>query len=1345
MPFVSLHNHSDASLLDGLSKVDQIVAKAKEYKHPAVAITDHGNIFNAIHFYKACHKAGIKPILGNEFYFVPDVNKSRENKDRTNFHLVLLAENEEGWRNIVRMVTISNSPEAFYGKPRIDYEILRKHSDGIICLTACMQGIVPYHLLKEDRKTAYHHAKQLYDIFGDRLYFETQNAGLKEQYKLNQEIRQIAKRIGRPTVATVDSHYIEPEDALTHIELMVLSTHNREYVMGSGFAASAEFYFKDRKDIKLPKGELDRTLEVAERCNVEIDLTKHRFPRYPITEGNSEQLLRKKLNQGWQQRLTSEQQKDPVYKQRGQKEIKDIIEGGFADYFLIMADIINWAKKENIWIGPGRGSVAGSLLAYLLNITDINPIEHGLIFERFYNKGREQSAPDIDTDIELRYRKRVIDYITDRFGKDRVAQLMTLNTMAARAAIKDIMRINNIPFDEANEITKLIPAKGEEHTFITLKEALKRSPELKKMKEDKRYTQCFQYAEKIEGVAKSVGTHAAAVIIMDESFDDGTIPLIRAPGGHGMICGFDMKSIDDLNILKCDALGLATLEMLHRCYDLIKERHNIEILPDDIPMDDKATFDLIASGNVDGGFQIESFLGKKWSKLLMPRHLRDLSDLISLVRPGPMDCLSGDTKILVNKFYSSNCGRWQHEYKTVKQLYDDYIKVQEGNFGRKMGGPPQLRVCSIDENSLKIVRNKIKRVVNAGNKDVYNLSLIAGYGESRKQGRTLKISASLDHRFLTLSGWKKLKNITSDDYVCIVNKRFGYHRSNRYADGWRNFKNIAMQNYKYNCIFCNWKEGGLDVNHIEGNKYTNNDPDNLCFLCPNHHRVYTEGHLSKADLIRMREKFRLPVTDDLYFLRVKDIVKIDNVETYDIEMQDPYNNFIAGDFVVHNSGMLDIYHKVHIGEQEASYMHDSLEPILNSTHSTLCYQEQLLEICNKIAKMSLSESDKLRKIVGKKQPEEMKKWKNKFIKMVVKNNDDISQEVAETIWSWIEAFAGYGFNLSHSIAYATNTYRTMYYKVHYPVEFFCACLMCATYCQKPLEEIRRFVNDAKLFNIKVLPPDIRIKNLDFVITDDNTIRFGLSTIKHLGVSAIDKIKDVDFESMGFYDFLFDLDLNKQVVIALISSGALDYFDMSRDRMLNEFGLYKNLTIKQKATVKELYNTDTVSYNSIIDVVRGLSNEELVEHWKDGDIKPPNVRARKKLRLLVAEYEGKELMLDIDIIEKEKEYLGISTKPRIIHEKSGDKCINIKLNLPSSTPNIHIIGFLTENNVFLTKKTSEKMAFIAIEDSTYMLQGAVVFPKLYEKVSHLLAIDRLIEIRGRLDANGTLICGEILSV
>jgi len=325
MSFCHLHVHTDASLLDGLSKVKQIVAKAKEYGHPAVAITDHGNIFNAIHFYKACHKSGIKPILGNEFYFVPDVIQAKENRERSNFHLVLLAENNEGWRNIVRMVTKSNTPEVFYGKPRIDYKILSEHSEGVIAMTACMQGIVPYHLLKEEREVAYQHAKQLHDIFGDRLYFETQNAGLKDQYKLNMEIREIAKRFDRPVVATVDSHYVEPEDALTHIELMVLSTNNREFVMNSGFAQSCEFYFKDRDDINLPKRELDMTLEIAERCNVTIDLKKHRFPSYPIKEGNTEQLLRKKLNEGWKSRLTVEQQKDPIYKERGRREIKDII------------------------------------------------------------------------------------------------------------------------------------------------------------------------------------------------------------------------------------------------------------------------------------------------------------------------------------------------------------------------------------------------------------------------------------------------------------------------------------------------------------------------------------------------------------------------------------------------------------------------------------------------------------------------------------------------------------------------------------------------------------------------------------------------------------------------------------------------------------------------------------------------------------------------------------------------------------------------------------------------------------------------------------------------------------
>jgi len=1075
MSFCHLHVHSDGSLLDGLSKVKQIAKKAKECGQTAVALTDHGNIFNAIAFYKACQSEGVKPILGCEFYMDIDTQESKDLKIRDTYHLVLLAENDTGWRNIVKMVSLSNQPDQFYYRPRIDYKILEKHSDGVIALTACMQGIVAASLLANDKESAYVHAGRLNEIFGDSLYFETQNAHLDGQQELNEQIREMARHFGRKVVGTVDSHYLNREDAMTHLELMVIGIQNREYVMNSGFGLSSEFYLKEEKEVDLPQEELDNTIEVADRCMVTIDLKKQRFPKY---RDDAEELLKEALRHGWKTRLTRKQQKDPRYIERAKKEINDIVNAGFADYFLIIADIVTHAKDSGYWVGPSRGSVAGSLLAFLLRITEVDPIRHNLIFERFYNAGRVGSAPDIDTDIELRYRQDVIKYIKEKFGDDRVSQLMTLNTMAARAALKDIMRFNNVPFDVANDITSLIPLKNDDHTAITLADALEKSEALREYSEETEYQQCFRYAQKIEGAAKAIGRHAAAVIISDTPFDDGELPLVRSPDGKDMVCGWDMKTIDSLNILKCDVLGLATLEVLHRCCDLIKEHRGVEYTIDDLynfKFDDQNTYDLINIGWIDGVFQIESHLGKKWAKSLLPRTLDDISDLVSLIRPGPLD-----------------------------------------------------------------------------------------------------------------------------------------------------------------------------------------------------------------------------------------------------------------------TGMTETYKKVRFNQQIPEYIHPALEPILESTNGVLCYQEQILQIANEIPQMSLGDADKLRKAMGKKLPEEMAKWKDTFV-TETKKHTDLSEEDSESIWGWIESFAGYGFNRSHGIGYAIISYWTAYFKANYPIEFLCSCLICSQYSQKPLEEIRRFVNDAKLFDIKILPPDIRHKNVDFVISDEKTIRFGLSHIKKLGKRAIEQIlewKDVDYDN--FYNFIFDCPLTKTSVVSLICSGALDCFGLPRDRMLREYELYKKISAKQQQIVKKLFTNDDCS---VISIIRTLGDEAQVNLLKEQDIRPPNIRGRQKLRALVAEYEGAELLSSDNVLELEKEYLGISTTSRGIAARGSHTCLAIKQHSLSNIP-VHLIVRVVDVNCFKTKKTDQEMAFIALDDGSYMIEGAVVFPQLYRDVSPLLTIDRVVEVWGKLDETGTLICDRI---
>lgn len=1072
MSFCHLHVHSDRSLLDGLAKIKDLVKRAVDFGHPAIALTDHGNVTGAIEFYKCCISNKIKPIMGVEFYLTPNNKEYKDNMNRTCFHLVCLAKNNEGWHNIVRMITRSNRPKHFYYVPRIDYRILREHSDGIIALTACMAGIVSRHIVNHEYDIAKEHAKALYDIFGNDLYFEVQDNGLPEQYMLNDHLRKIAKSLGCRTVATCDVHYLNREDSVTHIELKSISTNDRNFVLQSGFGLSSEFYFKKREEIDLRDNEKDCTLHIAEQCNVDIDLEKHRFPVY-VGEG-SENILRKNLNEGWANRLTIEQKKNPVYKERANRELGDIIKAGFADYFLIVADIVNWAKGQGIYVGPSRGSVAGSLLAYLLRITEVDPIKYNLIFERFYNQGREGSAPDIDIDIELGRRKEVISYIRERFGTGKVAQIATINTMAPRAALKDIMRVNGVDFEVANNITSLIPLKNEDHSAITLKDALEQSDALREYSEDSEFQHCFKYAKDIEGIGKSIGTHAAAVIIADKPFEDGEIPLIRSPDGQDMMCGWDMNTIDNLNILKCDILGLATLEVIHRCIDWIKERHDISIDFSDCQYDDPGTYKLIGDGILDGVFQIESHLGKRWATLLKPNSLNEIADLSALLRPGPMDA----------------------------GMTNDYLKIKNG-------------------------------------------------------------------------------------------------------------------------------------------------------------------------------------------------------------------------------------------EKEPEYIHPLLEDIFSATKGVLIYQESVMEICSRIAGLDLKDSDKIRYCLGKKKHDEMKKWKGVFIDGAVKHSK-MRKKDAEEIWKWIDFCSGYLFNVAHAVGYSMTTYHTAYLKTHYPLEFFCSCLVCSKHNQKPLEEIHKFANDAKLFGIRVLPPDIRMKNIDFVI-DGDSIRFGLSHIKNLGRGAIEKVTEVNKEFDSFYDYIFSVNINRIAMISLIMSGAMDCFNMSRNKMLNEYMLYKELSIKQRDSVAKMIG---IGYKNIMDVVKMLSNDNLLDFWKERNIRPPNVKVRSKLRALTAQYEGMELLSDNQIMNEERDYLGIFTSPRSIPYKSKYKCIDLKKKLKPGVKNISIVAYVVGVRVFNTKKSNEEMAFISIEDDSYMIDGVVVFPKLYNKCASLLLRDRLVKIKGYLDPHKTLICNEI---
>lgn len=648
---VHLHLHSNFSLLDGLSSIKDIVSKVKEFGQNSVALTDHGSVAGLIEFYKECKKNNIKSILGMEAYFTEDCQKAKENKQRYAYHIILLAMNNKGFNNLIKLATASN--ENFYYKPRIDFALLEKHNEGLIVLTACMHGVIAYNLFdhkdKDDESIVKYPAniplaecyvQKLHAIFGDRFYLEVQDGGIPEQQIINARMRDLSKKFNIPTVATIDAHYINQEDSVAHTYLKSIAYGAKTLTAesGNGFTTQ-EFYIKKRDDLKgkdILDEELDRTIDIATRCNVELEIGKYKLPKFDRTSDKSSiDLLKQKINDGWYSKLTKEQRQNSIYKDRLDKELMDIKTANLADYFLIVADIVNYAKSQDWWIGPGRGSVGGSLCAYLLNITTINPIKYDLIWERFFNIGRKGSMADIDIDVEKRYRDNLIEYIKERFGHDRVTQLATFNKLAARAVLKDVFKVAGISFEEANRITSLVPMKNDEHAAITLDQALEMVPELRSY-EDK-YKSYFAIARKLEGAYKSSGTHAAAVVIANESFSEGNIPLAREPAGEGLMCAWDMKSVEDIGLLKIDILGLSTLEVMHRCVEEIKRIHNIDIDVENLLENDSKTWQLFEDGQLEGVFQLETQLGKNWSKKIKPQSIEELADILSLIRPATLD------------------------------------------------------------------------------------------------------------------------------------------------------------------------------------------------------------------------------------------------------------------------------------------------------------------------------------------------------------------------------------------------------------------------------------------------------------------------------------------------------------------------------------------------------------------------------------------------------------------------------------------------------------------------------------------------------------------------------------
>ncbi|MCL1912047.1 MAG: DNA polymerase III subunit alpha [Leptospirales bacterium] len=635
MDFVHLHNHTDYSILDGAITVSRLIERTKELGMNAVAITDHGNMFGAVEFYQKAKAAGIKPIVGQEFYMAPGSRFQKEfvkdNNDEKNYHLVLLAENEEGYKNLLRLSSAGYT-EGFYYKPRIDMEILEKHSKGLICSSACLAGEIPRYILKGQLDAALDIAGRLSEIFGrERFYLELQDHGIPEQKTVNNALIGIARKNDIPLIASNDAHYVERGDAYAHEILLCVQTGKTIRDEKRMRFASDEFYLKTREEMAAIFGDypdaLLSTVKISEMTDLHIPLGNPVLPHFEVPDGyNLDSYLKHLVEEG---ALRIYGGKIPTnVRERIDYEVSVIASMGFSGYFLIVWDFINEAKRMNIPTGPGRGSAAGSIVSYCLGITALDPLKYDLLFERFLNPERNE-MPDMDLDFCAERREEVIDYVRKKYGEDRVSQIITFNKMMAKAVVKDVARVLDIPFARANEISKLIDDKSLETSIIKSKElqAIKKSEGGEK--------ELLDISLKLEGLVRSAGKHAAGVVISKGLLTE-YVPLYSDPKGGGVSSQYEKATLEEAGLVKMDLLGLNNLTTIDKCLKLIKEKHGS--VPDlaNIPLNDKKVFSLLQKADTVGIFQLESDGMQNLLRRLAPNIFEDIIALVALYRPGPL-------------------------------------------------------------------------------------------------------------------------------------------------------------------------------------------------------------------------------------------------------------------------------------------------------------------------------------------------------------------------------------------------------------------------------------------------------------------------------------------------------------------------------------------------------------------------------------------------------------------------------------------------------------------------------------------------------------------------------------
>ncbi len=706
MKFTHLHVHSHYSLLDGLPKIDEILDYVKQQGMDSVALTDHGVLYGTVEFYKKAKEKGIKPIVGVEIYQAFErLHQKRPNIDNKRYHLILLVKNEKGYKNLVRLVSQAHL-KGFYYKPRIDENILEEHSEGLIGLSACLQGKIPQLILAGKEKEAEKQAKKYEKIFGKgNFYLELQNhPHIKEQEKVNKSLIKISKKLNIPPVATNDVHYLKKEDSEIQDVLMLINTgadpNDPERLTMQADDFSMTSLKEMKKQFKDVPEALENTQKIAEKCNFDFKLGEVKLPYFEVPNGKTqEEYLKDLCKKGLERRYGKNPSKE--IKERLEYELSTINKLGFSSYFLIVQDFVNWAKKNHIVVGPGRGSAAGSLVSYLLNITNVDPIKYNLLFERFLNPGREGSLPDIDLDFTDRRRDEVIEYVAQKYGKDKVAQIITFGTMAARAVIRDAGRALEYSYGYCDKLAKMIPFG------FSLKKALQKVPDFKQMyNTENKARRLIDMGKKLEGRARHASTHACGVVISKNPLQD-LVPLQHPPqSDKEIVTQYEMHAIEDLGLLKMDLLGLKNLTIIEDCLARVYKVRGKSINIENIPLDDKKTFKLLQKGETTGIFQLESGGCRRYLKQLKPTRFEDITAMVALYRPGPIS--------LIPEYIKR-----KHKKKKVEYLHPKLKPILKSTYGimvfqeQLMQIAQQLAGFSLSEADVlrKAVGKKIKSLL----------------------------------------------------------------------------------------------------------------------------------------------------------------------------------------------------------------------------------------------------------------------------------------------------------------------------------------------------------------------------------------------------------------------------------------------------------------------------------------------------------------------------------------------------------------------------------------------------------------------------------------------------------